>query len=63
MNLYPIKKLCLKKNITVAELERAVGLSNGAVGKWAECNTRVDSLKRVADYFGVKLDDLLKEGD
>lgn len=63
MNLYPIKELCLRKKITVAELERNVGLSNGAIGKWAECSPRVDSLKRVADYFGVALDDLLKEED
>lgn len=63
MNLYHIKELCLRKKITVAELERNVGLSNGAIGKWAECNPRVDSLKKVADYFGVALDDLLKEED
>ena len=60
MVLDEIRRLCKEQNITVADLEKNVGLSNGAVGKWANSSPRVDSLKAVADFFGVTVDDLLE---
>ena len=56
-----IKRRCKEKGISLSALEKQVGLGNGAVGKWASMNPRVDLLKRVADYFGCTVDDLLKE--
>lgn len=56
-----IKRLCCEKNISIMALEKELGLGNGLVAKWASVNPRVDLLKRVADYFGVTVDDLLKE--
>ena len=56
-----IRKLCKERKISVTELEKAVGIGNGLVGKWSENSPRVDRLKAVADYFGVTIDELLKE--
>ena len=65
MILKNIKKLCEKRGVTIAELERATCIGNGVISRWDEGRPRVDLLKRVADYFGVMVDDLLRddEGD
>ena len=61
MILQNIKRLCLDNSITIAELERKTGIGNGVISRWADGRPRVDLLKRVADYFGCTVDDLLKE--
>ena len=59
--LEKIKQLCAEKRITIAELERATNLSNGAISKWEFSIPRVDSAKRVADYFGITIDSLIDD--
>lgn len=54
-----ISYLCKAHGTTFAEVERAVGLGNGVIRRWDEYSPRVKSLKRVADYFKVSIDDLL----
>lgn len=56
-----IQRLCEKNNMSFAKLEKAVGLGNGVIAKWKDGNPRVDRLKLVADFFGVTVDDLLRE--
>lgn len=56
-----VKRLCVERGITFAELERQLGLGNGVIARWGEIRPRVDRLKLVADYFGVTVDELLKE--
>ena len=56
-----IKNLCDKKGISIAALEKACGLGNATIRGWVDSSPRVDRLKPVADYFGVSIDDLLKE--
>lgn len=56
-----IKKLCAEKGISIARLEREVGLGNATVRGWENSVPHVDRVKMVADYFGVTVDDLLKE--
>lgn len=56
-----IRQRCKDQGITLAELERAVGLGNGVIWRWDTTNPRVDSIKLVADYFGVAVDDLLQD--
>lgn len=63
MILENIKWLCLKNKITLAELERAVGIGNGVVSTWDKGRPRVDKIKAVADYFGVTVDWLLDSHD
>ena len=61
MLLKNIAALCKEKHITIAELERNTGISNGTIRRWGEMNPRVDLLKKVADYFGVTLDEIVSE--
>lgn len=60
MNLYTqIKQLADERHITIAELERTTGISNGQIRKWDARSPKVENLKKVADYFGVSVDFLL----
>lgn len=61
MLLDVIKARCEEKGITIAQLEREAHISNGVVRRWGTLNPRLDNLKAVADYFGVTVDELLKE--
>lgn len=54
-----IKDLASSKHITVAELERLVGISNGQIRKWNDRSPKAENLAKVADYFGVSTDYLL----
>jgi len=54
-----IKTLCKEKKITIAELERKTGISNGQIRKWDNSIPGVDKLEAIADYFDVSTDFLL----
>ncbi len=54
-----IKMLCKESGITLAELERLVGIGNGIIARWKKSSPKADSLKKVADHFGVSTDYLL----
>jgi transcriptional regulator with XRE-family HTH domain len=62
MILERIRALCAERGVTIKQLERETGISNGIIAKWGDSNPRVDNAKAVADFFGVTVDDLLKEG-
>src|SRR5699024_603016 len=52
-----------EKKITIAELERSVGISNGQIRKWDSSIPGVDRLQLIADYFDVSTDYLLGRTD
>lgn len=54
-----IRRKCAEHGITIAALERDTGIGNGVIARWQTSSPRVDSLKKVADYFGVTVDELL----
>lgn len=56
-----IRAICNSKGMSIAKLEKTVGISNGVIGKWGKSSPTVDKLKKVADYLGVTVDDLLKK--
>lgn len=56
-----IMQLCKRNHTSFYEVERSVGLGNGVIGKWRNVSPRIDSIKKVADFFGVTVDDLLKD--
>lgn len=58
-----IRSLCAKDGITLAELERKTGLGNGVIARWNSSNPRLNSLMKVADYFGVTMDELLRDAE
>lgn len=61
MILKNVKRLCDQNGTSFWALEKAVGLGNGVIAKWGTSSPRIDKLKLVADYFGVSVDELLKE--
>lgn len=62
-----IMNLCKERGISMAELERQCGLAQRTIYKWDKNIPSVDKVKRVADYLGVCVDDLIagieKEGE
>lgn len=56
-----IKKLCKANGVSVSALEKEMGFGNSTIAKWSTCSPTVEKLSRVADHFGVTLDELLKE--
>lgn len=58
MNIQIIKDLCAANHITLAELERNLGFSHGAIGKWKHSSPSLDKIIMVAKYFDVSVDSL-----
>lgn len=56
-----IASLCKDRNISIAKLEKAIGLGNATIRTWKTSSPSVDRLKLVADYFGVTVDSLISE--
>lgn len=56
-----IVKRCKAKGISIMQLEKSCGLGNGTVAGWKSGNPRVDLLIRVADFFGITLDELIRK--
>ena len=54
-----IARLCDQRNISICRLERECGISNGTIGKWRTSSPTADKLKKVADYLGCTVDELL----
>lgn len=53
--------LCKERNISIARLEKESGLGNATVRGWEHGTPTIGTVKKVADYFGVTVDELLSE--
>ena len=58
-----IKSLALRKKISLAELERKLGLSNGMISKWKKYDPNVSNIVPIANFFNVSVDYLLGRTD
>lgn len=58
-----IKEIADQKHMSIAEVERRAGLSNGSIGKWLDSKNgaKVESIMRVADVLGINIMDFFKE--
>jgi len=56
-----IKKRAYEQKISIYKIEKDLGLSNGAIRKWNSSTPSAVTLKKVANYLGVSIDELLKE--
>ena len=56
-----IASLCKDRDISIAKLEREIGLGNATIRTWKTSSPSVDRLKLVADYFGVTVDSLISD--
>ncbi len=54
-----IKKLCTERKVTIAEVERKTGISNGQIRRWDSSSPKTENVQKVADYFTVSVDYLL----
>lgn len=61
MLLDNVKRLCKERGVSVWSLEKSIDVGNGTIGKWENGVPRVDTVKKVADYFGVTVDELLSD--
>lgn len=61
MTLTKIRELCKSRGMSLTELEQNVKLSNGTICKWDGKSPGVDNVRKVADFFGVTVDELLRE--
>lgn len=60
MNLYEkIKDLCTAQGLTIAEVERNAGVSNGVIDDWKTSSPRVSTLQKVAEALSVSIADLI----
>lgn len=58
-----IQKLCDEKGITISSLEREIGLGKGLIRTWKTGSPRYESIRKVAEYFGLSVADLTGEED
>lgn len=59
MILENIRRLCSEKPISIAKLERETGIGNGTISRWDVSSPTVENVKKVADFFGVTVEELL----
>lgn len=55
-----VKKLCNENKISIYRVEKDLGFSNGSICKWNTSNPSIDKIQKVANYFEVTVDSLLK---
>lgn len=55
-----IREIAKEKGISIQELEKRAGLSNGTISKWNKFRPVAENLQKVAVALGVKIEDLLK---
>ena len=54
-----VKSLASKRGLTIAQLEKEVGLSPNSLYRWNKNKPSLDKLENVADYFNISADYLL----
>lgn len=59
--LKTIRNIAKQKGIPLAKIERACELGERSLYRWDTNYPSVDKVKKVADFLGVTVDELLKE--
>ena len=54
-----IKALCRDAGITIQQLEKDLGMGNGAISKWEKSVPKADSLYKVSQRLNVSMEYLL----
>lgn len=58
-----IKQLCKMKGVTQQKVEMTLGLANGYISKIEKSTPSGTNLQKLADYFGVTVEYLMKGED
>lgn len=61
VNVPKIKELAEKKGTNLKQLELSAGVGNGAIAKWAATDAKIDTVCRVANALGTKVDALIEK--
>ncbi len=56
-----VSRLCKEHGISIAKLERELGIGNATIRNWNTSSPTVERVKLVANYFGVTVDALLTD--
>ena len=54
-----VKKLAEDRNLTIMAVEKEAGLGNGVIGGWRDGYPRIESLRKVAGFFGVSIEEII----
>jgi len=57
--LQNILALCEERKISVAKLEKEIGLGNATISRWGKSSPTVENVRKVAVFFGVTVDELI----
>lgn len=55
-----IKKMCDENKISISQLERELGFPRSSICKWGENEPGITKVQKVANYFGVPIEELLE---
>lgn len=55
-----IRARCEAMHISVTELEKRAGVSNGIVGKWSNAEPNLGTLRKIAAVLDCTIDDLIE---
>ena len=56
-----VKRLCSDRGISVASVEKELGMGNGTIGSWNDSSPGFKSITKVAKYFNVPLEYFVDE--
>lgn len=54
-----IRELCKMNGISMRKLESTLGIGNGTIKDWDASSPSLVRVKKVADYFGITIDNLV----
>ena len=58
-----VRDLCKKKGVSMNTAEKEIGLAKGYISKLNNSNPNMNTLKKIADYFGVTVDYFTADDD
>lgn len=62
MGIYEkVSKIATDRGVSIAKVERDNDLGNGTIGKWRTMSPKLETVLKVADYFGMTIDELVQE--
>ena len=56
-----VRELCRERGVSIRCVEQTAGLGFRSISNWNASSPSVENLKAVADYFGVTVDELIRE--
>lgn len=56
-----IRSLCKEKKLSISKLERDLEFPRGYIFQWSRIEPGILKVKKVADYLGVSIEELIEE--